>query len=231
LKLTDQHIDFIDKDLQFRGLVYEPLEGEVLDHICILVEERMDSGMRFIEAYDEARKLFGGTENIQKLQSKTIQLTTQSPKIMIKSYLKIASRNLSKHRFYSLINVTGLAVGIAVCMIITLFVIDELSYDKHFKNSDRIYRVVSDHVFNNSVFNAALTPAPLANALVSDFPEVEYSFRFRNAGSIIFVKGDGSFKEEEFAYADSTFSKVFGVELVSGNSETALIHPQSMIKE
>jgi len=229
VKLNDQHIDFIEKDLQFRGLVYEPLEGEVLDHICILVEERMDSGMRFIEAYDEARKLFGGTENIQKLQSKTIQLTTHSPKIMIKTYLKIASRNLSKHRFYSLINVTGLAVGIAVCMIITLFVVDELSYDKHFKNSDRIYRVIGNHTFNNTVFNAAVTPAPLANALVSDFPEVESSFRFRNAGSIIFVKDNESFKEEDFAYADSTFAKVFGLELISGNSETALTHPQSVI--
>jgi len=164
------------------------------------------------------------------MPGKFLQLhLTQSPKIMIKNYLKIASRNLSKHRFYSLINVTGLAVGIAVCMIITLFVVDELSYDKHFKNSNRIYRVIGNHTFNNSVFNSALTPAPLANALVADFPEVESSFRFRNAGSIIFVKGNESFKEEDFAFADSTFTNVFGLELISGNIKTALTHPQSMI--
>ena len=88
---------------------------------------------------------------------------------MIKNILKIAFRNLFKHKVYSLINILGLAVGITTCTLITMYVMDENSYDRHHKDGERIYRIASEG--KGEMWPA--TPAPLAAGVKKDFPEVE----------------------------------------------------------
>lgn len=136
---------------------------------------------------------------------------------MIKNYLTIAFRNLRKHKFYTFINILGLSVGVAVCIIITLFVVNELSYDKHFKDADRIYRVHADIVFGGNHWNMVLAPAPMAEAMPEDFPEVEAAVHFRQRGSYLVKKVDQNIKENNVIWAGRDFFKVFGVPLLEGN--------------
>jgi putative ABC transport system permease protein len=93
--------------------------------------------------------------------------------IMLRNYFKIAWRNLKKHKAFSFINIFGLAVGIAAFWLIALYVTDELSYDRYNTKADRIFRVVQHGTWNSGKFDLAVTSAPYADALKSDFPQVE----------------------------------------------------------
>lgn len=147
---------------------------------------------------------------------------------MLKNYFKIAIRNLKKHKFYTFINILGLSVGVAVCMIITLFVINEMSYDKHFKDSDRIYRVHSDIIFGGNHWNMVLAPAPMAEAMPMDFPEVESAVHFRQRGSYLVKKVDENIKENQVVWASKDFFKVFEIPLLEGRLEGVLSEPNTM---
>lgn len=150
---------------------------------------------------------------------------------MLKNYLKIAIRNLVNHKFYSIINILGLAVGIACCLLIALFVQHELSYDKFHKKADRIYRVDSEIDFSGNHFDLAVAPAPMAEALVNDYPEVEHVVRFRNRGSWIVGRPNETetFKERDLIFADASLFDVFSIPLIKGNPETALKEPNSLV--
>lgn len=152
---------------------------------------------------------------------------------MFKNYFKIAYRNLLNHKFYSLINIMGLAVGIACCLLIVLFVQDELSYDRFNKKAGRIYRVATEINFSGNYFNVATTPAPLAEAFKNDFPEVESVVRFRNTGSWFVTRTDErskeTYKEEQVIYSDESFFDVFSIPLLKGNPATALKEPYSLV--
>ena len=97
---------------------------------------------------------------------------------MFKNYLKVAMRNLLRHRVYSAINILGLAVGMACCILILLFVLDEVSYDRFHEKADRIYRVLWDARYGDNEWTIPLGPVPVAEAL-ADFPEVERTVRMR----------------------------------------------------
>src|SRR5690349_14332292 len=142
---------------------------------------------------------------------------------MLKNYLKVALRNLWKNKAFSAINIIGLASGLAVCLLIVLYVVDELSYDKYNKNADRIYRLDADIYFNNTSAIFAVAPDPLAPALVRDYPEIEQMTRVNYQGDIL-VK-----KDNNAAFADSTFFKVFTVPMIAGNPNTALDEPNSIV--
>lgn len=230
MELSHDQIDYIQKDINYRGIVYDNLEEELLDHVCTLVEEKMASGIKFIDAYDAVIKSFGSEQEIQQLQSQTLILSNNNTKIMLRNYFKIALRNLSKHKFYSFINVAGLAVGLACCMIIALFVGDELSFDRYHEKKDRIYRITQHGNFNGSEFRFAVNPAPMAEAMVSELPEVEKAVRFRNRGSYL-VTTDAmseSFTEKRLIFTDPDFFQVFSVPVVNGNPEIALKDPMSL---
>lgn len=150
---------------------------------------------------------------------------------MLKNYLNVALRNLLKHKFYSLLNVIGLSIGLACFMLISLFVKDELSYDRHFEGAERIYRVDFAATLNGSDHISAAVGAPTALALKTDYPEVEDAVRFRNSGNW-FVKRKGqteTFKEEHVAMADSNFFKFFTLDLIYGDEETALNRPNTLV--
>jgi len=148
---------------------------------------------------------------------------------MFKNYFKIAFRNLIRFKAYSLINVWGLAIGIAACILILLFVRDELSYDKHNVNADRIYRVHTVGKLLGNELNMAVSPAPLGETLVSDFPEVIQSARLNYNANMLIRYKDNVFNETRFFWADSTIFDVFTMPFIQGNPETALSEPHTIV--
>jgi putative ABC transport system permease protein len=148
---------------------------------------------------------------------------------MIRSYLTIALRHLSKDRFYSLINVGGLTLGIAACLVIFLFVRFELSYDRYHTNADRIFRIDWELQLGNvNTHNAAVTP-PMAEALVRDFPEVEVAARMRFLGSRSFRRDGDTVIERDVVYADNDLFRIFTFQFVAGNAANALTEPHTMV--
>ncbi|NVO11974.1 MAG: ABC transporter permease [Bacteroidales bacterium] len=148
---------------------------------------------------------------------------------IIDSYLKTGFRNLSKYKFYSFINILGLAIGIAGSLLIVLYVSNELSYDKFNKDYERIYRVGVNGKVRGEPINMAVSCAPMAKALLSDFPEVEQATRLTKMGDWLIGSGDRKFNEENFLFADSTFFNVFGYKLVKGDPKKVLNRPRTMV--
>src|ERR1700733_7809144 len=151
---------------------------------------------------------------------------------MLKNYLKIAFRSLRKHRIISFINIFGLAVGIAVCLLILLFCHDELSYDRDNANADRVYRIVKDFVNDDgSRLPDATTPGALAPAMQRDLPEVAHATRVFPSwgGKYLMRVGDKSFLEERLFRVDSTFFGVFTVPFVEGNPQNAFRQLNSIV--
>jgi putative ABC transport system permease protein len=148
---------------------------------------------------------------------------------MFKNYLIIAFRNLLKQKTYSLINISGLAIGIACCILILLFVNDELNYDKFHKNYENIYRACLDSRIGNSELNAAVTPAPMAEALVKDFPQVKAAAKFTGFSSYVLRYKDKVFNEENFFWTDSKIFDVLTFEFVKGKAKNALNQPNTIV--
>src|SRR3954451_15356687 len=148
---------------------------------------------------------------------------------MFHNYFKVALRNLWRHKGFSAINIFGLAVGIAVCLLITLYVIDELRYDKFNTKADRIYRVDGDIQFGGNHFVLAVAPDPLGATLKKDFPQVEQYVRFRGYGGFLVKKGTENVRETDVIYADPTLFDVFTLPMIDGNPKNALEAPQSIV--
>ncbi|MBN1559773.1 ABC transporter permease [candidate division KSB1 bacterium] len=152
---------------------------------------------------------------------------------MIRNYLKIALRNFLKQKSYSVINITGLTIGFTCCFLIVLFVFDELSYENHHLNADNIYRVIVNSKIGDLEMNGATTPAPLAETLLSDYPEIEAVTRLVHTPNMLVQYEDKVYNESQFLWVDSTFFDVFSVRLLYGNPQTALKdhHTVVMTKE
>jgi putative ABC transport system permease protein len=148
---------------------------------------------------------------------------------MIRNYIKIALRSLWKNKGFSAINIIGLAIGLATCLLITLFVLDELSYDRYNKKADRIYRVDGDIKFGGNHFTLATAPDPMGATLKKDFPQVEQYVRLRKAGGLLIKKGNENVQENDVIYADSTLFDVFTLPMLDGNPQTALQEPNSVV--
>ncbi len=148
---------------------------------------------------------------------------------MLKNYFKIAVRNLWKNKGFSAINIIGLAVGLATCMLMLFYVSDELSYDKYNTNADRIYRVDGDVQFGGHHWILAVAPDPMGPTLKKDYPQVEQYVRFRGYGGFLVKKGNQNLQEDKVIYADSTLFDVFTLPMIAGNSKTALVDPNSVV--
>lgn len=142
--------------------------------------------------------------------------------------LKLAIRHLLKNRVYALISILGLAVGISACLLISLNVFHELSYDQYHSKKDRIYRVSAKLDFNGEV-NAALSSLALGPTLMNDYPEVENYARFRALGQPTIKYGDQIFNEIRFGQTDSSVFNIFDIELVQGDPSKALSGPTSVV--
>ena len=149
---------------------------------------------------------------------------------MIKNYFKIAFRSLWKNKGYSAINILGLAVGLATCLIIILFVFDELSYDRFYKNADNIYRINSDIKFGGANLHFVQTSDMMGQLLKKDYPQVEeYARLYNNNGDKLIKKGNEFIDELRVAHVDSTFFRVFDLPAVEGDPKTGLDEPNTVV--
>lgn len=148
---------------------------------------------------------------------------------MLKNYFKIAYRNLLRRKAFSAINIVGLSMGIASCLLIGLFVLDELSFDRFHEKADRIVRVTFRATMSGNKINEASVMPPTAKTLQREYPEVLEATRLRLAMALNLEKSDAVFKETAVAFADSNFFQVFSFPLVKGNPQTALLQPNTLV--
>ncbi len=150
---------------------------------------------------------------------------------MFKSYFKIALRNLLRHKAYSFINIAGLAVGMACCIVILLIVQHQLGYERFFKDSERLYRVVQDvHWGNGDVWS--WTGAPMGPNLEREIAAVERATRLYFKSTLVSYEKETApvrFQEDRFGFADSTFFEVFSFSFIQGNPAHALNNPLSAV--
>ena len=151
---------------------------------------------------------------------------------MFRNYLKVAVRSLLKRKVFTLINILGMAMGMAVCLLIVLFIRSELGYDNFHQQGDRIYRVVLDRKYPLRISSYAIIPVSIGPAIQREFPEVEVATGLQDfAGTAGFsVKvGDKIFEEKHAWIADSNFFRVFTVDMLQGDTATALARPDMAV--
>lgn len=151
---------------------------------------------------------------------------------MIKNYLKTAFRIVKRNRVYSLITIFSLTVGFASCLLILLYVRDELSYDRYHTNADRIYRVYEELNIAGQKRRMAITPAPFGPAMEEEFPQVTAAVRFLpgdfGGNKVLITQGNNSYYEDKWFFADNSAFMVFSFNLVKGDPKTALAAPYSV---
>ncbi|GAB4323948.1 MAG: ABC transporter permease [Bacteroidales bacterium] len=148
---------------------------------------------------------------------------------MLRSYLLSLYRNLLKNRLYSILNILGLTAGLTISFLIITYVLDELRYDRHFPDHERIYRLESVFVANTNVFNMATTPAPLGPTMIQRIPEIENMARLAPVGRMGFGYEDIQFIEENFYYADSSVFDLFHLKFTLGDPEKSLSRPFDIV--
>ena len=148
---------------------------------------------------------------------------------MIKNLLLIALRNFKKDKWYSLLNILGLTIGITFSLFLIFYIRDELAYDRYHKKAGQIFRIVSHIQERDKNMNWTSTQLPLAATLKKDFPEVEASARFLSRERTLFKNGEKSFYETNVYYTDSTVFKIFTYPFIEGNAATALSEPNNIV--
>jgi len=147
---------------------------------------------------------------------------------MFRNYIKIAARNLFKQKVYSFINIFGLAIAIAVCILIFLFVRDEVTQDSFHQKADQLYSVnLLSKNEDGSMSPHAMTPPPLGPAFQEEFPEIIHMARFKKIGNVVNYQGKSS--RESITLADSAFFKMFSFRLLQGDSQTVLEDRNSVV--
>ena len=216
----------------------EELESHLRDEI----EKSTSLGMSEKEAFKKTKDSIGSLEEIAgdyyKSDAKSIIMRSSFEKPFWMpdlgwNYLKIAFRNLIKFKTISFINIAGLAVGTALFILMAMFVIDELSYDKFHEKHDRIFRIA---MISDDLGGQTRTPHPMAQALVRDFPEVEQAVTVSPiwGPSLTWAEfpvryEDNRFVEKKFFSADTNFFDVFTFEAVRGNPSSAIREAGSLI--
>ncbi|HKL38872.1 MAG TPA: ABC transporter permease [Bacteroidales bacterium] len=148
---------------------------------------------------------------------------------MLKNYLKIALRTLQKYKGYTLINVFGLAIGLASAILIMLYVQDELSYDQHHQKKDRIYRITFQGKIRSSEIHSALSSNPMGPVMRDEYPAVEEMTRLRATTNSVIRVEDRKYIEDHLFFADSTVFNVFTMPFIEGNPHKALSEPNKVV--
>jgi putative ABC transport system permease protein len=148
---------------------------------------------------------------------------------MLKSYFRVALRNLRKHKGYSFINIAGLAIGMACALFILLAVQDELSFDRFHANAATLYRVEQDQEGGQGTFHVNVTPYPMGPVLKAEIPEIKDSVRFAFTGALLVRYGENAFYERRTAAVDPQIFQVFTFPLIKGDPATALSQPGSLV--
>jgi len=148
---------------------------------------------------------------------------------MLKSYLKIAFRNLQKNKGFTAINIVGLAIGMAAAILIMLWVKSEFTYDRFYSKTDQIYAVGIKDVWGGEVVKHFYTPKPMAAALKTDFPEINNVARVNKGTGFLLTRGEIKLSKEQGVFVDSTFLKIFDYKVLAGNPVEALKKPNQIV--
>ncbi len=150
---------------------------------------------------------------------------------MLKNFLTIAWRNLTRNRNYAIVNILGLAIGLACFMLIMLYVKDELSYDNFHPDGENIYRMALERKYPGRSREYAVIPAGYSDVVKKEYAEVEETCRlfFFQGNQFLYKVNNKSYEEYELMWADTTFFELFGIELLKGNAKTALSKPNSVV--
>jgi putative ABC transport system permease protein len=148
---------------------------------------------------------------------------------MLKNYFMVAIRNLKRNKTFSLINICGLAIGLAAFWMITLYVANEMSYDNYHVNASRIFRVAQHATWDGGSFDLAVTPAPMTTAFKNEFPEVEETVRLDAEGGGTITFADKRLQVNDIFFTDNTVFKVFSYHFLYGDPKTALNQPQTIV--
>jgi len=149
--------------------------------------------------------------------------------IMFKNYLKTALRITKQHKEYSFINIAGLALGIACCLLILFWVQDELSFDRFHENADHLYRLVEDLNFEGRTLHIARTPSAVAPALLEEIPDVVNAAIYLPAPSLLVTHGENNFYENGIAFVSPSFLEMFTFSFIKGNQDSALKDLSSIV--
>jgi len=149
---------------------------------------------------------------------------------VFQNYLKIALRHLFRNKSYSIINILGLAIGMACCLLILMFVKDELSYDNYHQDGERIHRMGLNRIYPGRERQYAMIPAGYGDIMVNEYPEVEDVCRLASfPGNTTFKNGEDFYEESGRIWADTNFFQFFSIPLLQGNKETVLSKPNSIV--
>lgn len=207
--------------------IVEDIEGDLLERFEIRVLKKGQRKAKWLFVKDVAQLFRPGLIRFFKESQKRNSLS------MYKNYFKTARRNLLKQKMYSSVKIGGFAMGIAACLLIALYIADELSYDQHYEQKDRLYRVAQSFSFNGIENKQTWLPAPFFQAVREDFPQVEAVGRARTLGQReIRVRRAGTVQnsiETGFTYADSTLLDLLEIDLQLGDPISALRETSSMI--
>jgi len=149
--------------------------------------------------------------------------------VMFRSYVRTAVRNIVREKAYSFINIAGLAAGLACCMLIFLYIADELSYDRFHAHADEIYRAAFNARIGEKPIDSGSTPGPLGPALVRDFPEAVGFTRLAGAPKALIMCDEKKFYETGILFAENSFFDIFSFNLTGGDPETVLTRPNEVI--
>lgn len=198
--------------------IAEILEGDLLEQFNIQVATRGIRKAQFYYVLNVIR-FFHPSFIKRKVTSNS---HPQLIKIdMINNYIKSSFRSLNKNKFYSLINISGLAIGLAAFTLIALFVRHELSFDKYNKDADSIYRVVRNEY--------TCSPPPMAPMLKAEIPEIQFASRFILSNNVLTTIDDRYFTEDEYYWTDNEFLNIFTFDFIHGDVETVLNNPNDII--
>ncbi len=201
-------------------------------------EAQREAGLSEEDAFRRAVAQVGAAESIAAEYNKNrlVMLNRRSPlrpgrfmPALIWNYIKTALRAIRRQKGYSLINISGLAIGLTVCMLIVLWVVDEWSFDRFNVNAGRIYRAYYNRFAAQESSTSVLTPPPMAAALKKDFPEIIKATRFGWWRRNLVTYKDKSFNEPGFRHADPDFFAMFSFPLVKGDPETVFANPYSVV--
>src|SRR5664279_1342631 len=148
---------------------------------------------------------------------------------MLRSFFINAIRNMKKHSGYLILNITGLTIGLTSFLLITIYVLNELSFDRFHKNYENIYRIKVKGLMAGATLDQAITAAPMAQAILADYAEISHAVRINRSGAWLVKYGETRFNEDGVLFADSSFFSVFDFKLLRGDPKTALANPRSMI--
>lgn len=233
MKNTNQPPYWIDRFLRWRlpEDQFEEVQGDMHELYHQWVEEVGESKARrkylwnaltFLRPLPKAKQMY--------YRKTSYPYSTENSISMLSNYLKIAYRNLLRHKSFSFLNILGLTLGLTACLLIWVFVGDEKSFDKFIPQGDRIYRVYYQITNNEGTSNIATVPPIFATVLQQNFSEVENTLRvLNNQGKVLFETGNIRLYEERGIYADPTFFEFFPLSFSYGSPEKALDDPTSVM--